>query len=76
MYGYEEKNLIIVYKDELHLNQLKKLIETDDDSEELVGTTDDSIKIISWDEKTWTHNKKAGNINDKVLFLGSIPSFA
>ena len=72
MYNYEEKNLIIVYKDELLLNQLKKLIETDDDNEESVGTIDDSIKIISWDEKTWTHNKKAGNINDKVLFLGSI----
>ena len=72
MYNYEEKNLIIVYKDELLLNQLKKLIETDDDNEESVGTIDDSIKIISWDEKTWIHNKKAGNINDKVLFLGSI----
>lgn len=72
MYNYEEKNLIIVYKDELLLNQLKKLIETDDDNEEFVGTIDDSIKIISWDEKTWMHNKKAGNINDKVLFLGSI----
>lgn len=41
---------------------MKKLIETDDDS----------IKIISWDEKTWSYNKKAGNITDKVLFLGDI----
>lgn len=72
MYSYEEKNIIIVYKDELLLNQLKKLIQTNDDNEEYVGTVDNSIKIISWDEKTWIHNKKAGNINDKVLFLGSI----
>ena len=72
MYGYEEKNIIIVYKDELLLNQLKKLIQTNDDNEESVGTIDNSVKIISWDEKTWIHNKKAGNINDKVLFLGSI----
>ena len=72
MFGFEEKNLVIVYKDELLLNQLKKLIETDDDSEKEAGTKDDSIKIISWDEKAWNHNKKAGNINDKVLFLGAI----
>lgn len=72
MFGLEEKNLIIVYKDELLLNQLKKLIETADDNDGAIGTRDDSIKIISWDEKTWSHNKKAGNITDKVLFLGDI----
>lgn len=47
------------------------LKETNDDSEtgEVVGTTDDSINIVSWTEKVWLGNKKAGNIKDKVLFL-------
>lgn len=68
------KTLIAVYKDEMLMNQLKKLVETNDDSEsgDIVGTTDDSINIVSWTEKVWLGNKKAGNIKDKVLFLGEI----
>lgn len=68
------KTLIVVYKDEMLMNQLKKLVETNDDSEsgDVVGTTDDSINIVSWTEKVWLGNKKAGNIKDKVLFLGDI----
>lgn len=68
------KTLIVVYKDEMLMNQLKKLVETNDDSEtgEIIGTTDDSINIVSWTEKVWLGNKKAGNIRDKVLFLGDI----
>lgn len=68
------KTLIVVYKDEMLMNQLKKLVETNDDSEsgDIVGTTDDSINIVSWTEKVWLGNKKAGNIKDKVLFLGEI----
>lgn len=68
------KTLIVVYKDEMLMNQLKKLVETNDDSEsgDIVGTTDDSINIVSWTEKVWLWNKKAGNIKDKELFLGEI----
>lgn len=68
------KTLIVVYKDEMLMNQLKKLVETNDDSEsgDIVGTTDDSINIVSQTEKVWLGNKKAGNIKDKVLFLGEI----
>lgn len=68
------KTLIVVYKDEMLMNQLKKLVETNDDSEsgDIVGTTYDSINIVSWTEKVWLGNKKAGNIKDKVLFLGEI----
>ena len=73
MFGMQ-KTLIVVYKDEMLMNQLKKLVETKDDSEtgEVVGTRDDSINIVSWTEKVWLGNKKAGNIKDKVLFLGDI----
>ena len=66
-----KKPLIVVYKDELLINQLKKLVETHDDKEdEVVGTRDDSINIVSWTEKVWLGNKKAGNIQGKILFLG------
>ena len=68
-----KKTLIVVYKDELLMNRLKKMVETRDDSEEdVVGTRDDSIKIVSWTERVWLGNKKAGNIQGKILFLGDI----
>ena len=68
-----KKTLIVVYKDELLINQLKKLVETHDDTAEgIVGTRDDSINIIAWTEKVWLGNKKAGNIQGKILFLGDI----
>lgn len=68
-----KKTLIVVYKDELLMNQLKKMIETHDDNKEnIIGTKDDSIDIVSWTEKVWIVNKKAGNIQGKILFLGDI----
>ena len=68
-----KKTLIVVYKDELLMNQLKKMVETHDDNEQgVIGTRDDSINIVSWTEKVWLVNKKAGNIQGKILFLGEI----
>lgn len=68
-----KKTLIVVYKDELLLNQLKKMVETHDDNEQgIVGTRDDSINIVSWTEKKWLEQKKAGNIQGKILYLGEI----
>lgn len=55
------------------MNQLKKLVETHDDSDDsVIGTRDDSINIVSWTEKVWLVNKKAGNIQREILFLGDI----
>ena len=72
MFGTKQ-TLIVVYKDELLVNQLRKMVETRDDSEnEVVGTTDDSINIVSWDEKVWLANKKAGNLQGKILFIGDV----
>ena len=76
----EPKNLIVVYKDkdELSLNQLKKMVDTKDDDAEsgsIVGTEDGTVKIVAWSEKTWLDNKKAGNagdLDDRILFLGDI----
>lgn len=68
------KTLIVVYKDEMLMNQFRKLVESHDDrdSENIVETRNDSINIVSWTEKVWLGNKKAGNIKGKVLFLGDI----
>jgi len=75
----EPKPLLVVYKekDEMILNQLKKLVDTKDDGDEgaIVGTEDGTVKIVSWDEKLWLQNKKAGNtgdLADKILFIGDI----
>lgn len=75
----EPRKLLVVYKekDEISLNQLKKLVDSKDDteSEKIVGTEDGTVKIVSWSEKTWLDNKKAGNtgdLDDKILFLGNI----
>lgn len=74
----QPKALLVVYKekDEIALNQLKKLVDTKDDVDgNQVGVKDGTMSIISWDEKTWLHNKKVGNtgdIADKVLFIGNI----
>lgn len=73
MFG-EPETLIVVYKNELFVNLLRKLIETKDDVDEehIVGVTDNSVRIVAWDEKVWLDQKRAGNINNKVLFLGKI----
>ena len=67
------KPLIVVYKDEIILNQLKKLVESKDDtSEKIVGSKDGSINIVAWTEKVWLANKKPGNIQGKILFINDI----
>ena len=67
------KPLIVVYKDEMILNQLKKLVESKDDtSEKIVGSKDGSINIVAWTEKVWLANKKPGNIQGKILFINDI----
>ena len=68
-----KKTLIVVYKDELLMNQLRKMVETHDDSEQrIVDTKAVSINIVSWKEKVWLGKEKAGDIQGKILFLGEI----
>lgn len=64
---YEPQTIIIVYKDEMLLNQVKKLIEG-----KTIGDSEAQIKIVSWTEKVWLAQKKDGTIANKVLFLGDI----
>ncbi len=72
MFYSEPKTLIVIYKNEMLVNQLKKLVETNDDlnEETIVGVRDGSVRIVSWTEEVWKAQKKAGNISNKVLYLG------
>lgn len=69
------QTLIVVYngKDELIVNQLRKLLETNDDNgDTIVGVEDGSVQIVPWTEKVWLQNKEAGTIKSKVLLIGKV----
>ena len=70
MFGNEE-TLIVVYKDEMVLNQFKKLVESRNRDQEYLANHPE-LNIIAWNEKTWLNNKKAGNIRGKILYLGQL----
>lgn len=74
MFYAEPQTLVVVCKDEMLVNQLRKLVETKDDTgeESVIGTRDGSVKIVAWTEKVWLDQKKAGNIDSKVLLIGDI----
>lgn len=74
MFYTEPQTLVVVCKDEMLVNQLRKLVETKDDAgdDSVVGTRDGSVKIVAWTEKIWLEQKKAGNIESKVLLVGDI----
>jgi len=75
MFKFEKKKVIVVYKekDEIALNYLRKLIETDDDKDgEIIGTEDDSVSVIAWTEKVYRDNKTQGNISNKIIFLDDV----
>ena len=67
----EPKPLLVIYKekDEMILNHLKKHVDTNE------SRTTEAVKVVSWDERLWLQNKKAGNtgdLADKILFIGDI----
>lgn len=68
-------SLIVVYKekDELGVNQLRKLLDTKDDTpDSIVGVQDRTVKIVAWLEKVWLQNKATGKLDSKVLLIDDI----
>ena len=62
MYYMEPKTLIVVYKDELLVNQLKKLIETKDDGDEnaVVGPPMVLCRLLHGQKRSgWSKRKPA-----------------
>lgn len=70
LFGNAQQTLIVVYKDEMLLNFVKKLAETKQKSGD--DESKNGVKIVSWTEKVWLTQKKQGNLESKVLFLGDI----
>lgn len=69
------QTLIVAYKDkdEMAVNQLRKLLESNDDQgSQIIGVEDSSVQIVPWTEKVWIQNKEAGTIRSKVLLIGDI----
>lgn len=58
----EKKTLIVVYKDEMLVNLLRRCC----------SDNNDPVEIVAWTEKVWSQQKKAGNIQGKVLFIGNV----
>ena len=67
-----KRNLIVVYKDELVFNLMRKLIQTNDDTKEkIIGTKDNSISLISYDKTAWKKVEKE-RLQNKTLYLGEM----
>ena len=70
-----KKTLIIVYKekDKVIANQLRKLLESKDDTDSgVVGVEDGAVTIIPWEEKVWVKNEASGTVDSKVLLIGKV----
>lgn len=68
-------SLIVVYKekDEMAVNQLRKLLDSKDDTEDgVVGVQDRTVKVVAWTEKVWLQNKASGKLDSKVLLIDDI----
>lgn len=66
-----KRNLAFVTKDELLYQQLKKLVESDDDEDEVViGTKDGTVRLIRWEEQKWVYRSKTDTVDTKVLVIG------
>lgn len=65
----QNNNLIVVYKDELIVNELRKLVENHNRMKRSPGG---DISITLWSEKAWKQGKKSEDTDSKVLFIGDI----
>lgn len=76
------KNLMVVFeeKDRDIFEQIKMLVETDDDTEDFViGTKDGMVNVVECDDAKWQTGSQAefaSDINNKILFIGDIKGVA
>ena len=69
-----KRNLAFVTKDELLYQQLKKLVETDDDESEevVIGTKDGTVRLVRWEEQKWLYRLKTDTVDTKVIVIGDV----
>ena len=66
-----KRNLAFVTKDELLYQQLKKLVEAEDDEDEVViGTKDGTVRLVRWEEDKWVYRSKTDTVDSKVIVIG------
>ena len=66
-----KRNLAFVTKDELLYQQLKKLVEAEDDEDEVViGTKDGTVRLVRWEEEKWVYRSKTDTVDSKVIVIG------
>ena len=70
-----DDTIVIAYKekDKVIANQLRKLLETKDDTEDtVVGVKDRSVTVIPWEEKVWLDQESKGTVDSKVLLIDKV----
>ena len=67
-----KRNLAFVTKDELLFQQLKKLVESNDDEsdEVVIGTKDGTVRLVRWEEQKWLYRSKTDTVDSKVIVVG------
>lgn len=67
-----KRNLAFVTKDELLFQQLKKLVESNDDEsdEVVIGTKDGTVRLVRWEEQKWLYRSKTDTVDTKVIVIG------
>ena len=67
-----KRNLAFVTKDDLLYQQLKKLVETDDDESEevVIGTKDGTVRLVRWEEQKWVYRNKTDTVDGKTIVIG------
>ena len=65
------RNLVFVTKDDLLYQQLKKLVESDDDeSKVVIGTKDGTVRLVRWEEQKWIYRCKTDTVDTKTIVIG------
>lgn len=76
------KNLMVVFeeKDRDIYEQIKLLIETNDDTEDfIIGTKDGTVQVVECDDSKWqmgSESEFANEMKNRILFIGAIKGVA
>lgn len=66
-------DLVMVSKDDALFSQLRKLVESKDDEEDIViGVKDGACRILRWDEKKWLYRSRMEAVSAKTLIIGDV----
>lgn len=69
-----KRDLVMVCKDARLTEQLKTLVETNDDEGEdaVIGVKDGTVRLLVWDEKKWLYRSRMDLVDSKALIVGDV----